>query len=293
MHSPALAGVPAGAAQTRHERRRHGDQATGPRDSPNTESLNCASIEAMSTAIASVGRERFEADLCTLLQTTTGYVSIAIIAFPQHGNPRRLFDNLSCADQERALEPYLAGDYFLDPWYNMILEQAPDGIYLLTEHAPDDFEQSEYFRHYYARAGLHDECAMFIRLSEKICIVISLCVYGATSVSRVDLHRARALFPCISALCRRHWGELSLETTGPRAALEDLCRQRGLSGREVQVTAMVLRGYSNKLIARELAISPETVKVYRKRINRKLGTCSSRQIFTNFFVLVPQETVLE
>ena len=244
-----------------------------------------ASIEAMATAIASVGREYFTADLCALLQVATGYASVAIIAFPQHGSPSRLFDNLSRADQERALEPYLAGAYLLDPWYNMVLKEAPDGIYLLTEHAPDDFEQSEYFHQYYARAGLHDECAMFIRLSEQVCIVVSLGIYGATPATRVDLHRAQSLFPCIKALCLRHWGELSLEPAGPRATLEDLCQQRGLSGREIQVTAMVLRGYSNKLIARELEISPETVKVYRKRIHRKLGTSSSQQIFTSFFVV--------
>jgi len=53
----------------------------------------------------------------------------------------------------------------------------------------------------------------------------------------------------------------------------------------------VLRGYSNKLIARELDLSPETVKVYRKRVNRKLGTSSSRQIFTSFFAL-PSDTTL-
>src|SRR5262249_846814 len=153
---------------------------------------------------------------------------------------------------------YLAGAYLLDPWYNMVLAQVPDGIYLLTEHAPDDFEQSEYFHQYYARAGLHDECAMFVRLSDQLCIVISLGMYVSTPtpVSEVDLHEARSLFPCIRALCLRHWGELSLEPAGPRPTLEDLCQQRGLSGREIQVTAMVLRGYSNKLIARELEISP-------------------------------------
>ena len=53
----------------------------------------------------------------------------------------------------------------------------------------------------------------------------------------------------------------------------------------------MLRGYSNKLIARELDLSPETVKVYRKRVNRKLGTSSSRQIFTSFFAL-PSDTTL-
>jgi DNA-binding CsgD family transcriptional regulator len=248
-------------------------------------------VAAMSAAIASVGRRGFEGDLCALLQATTGYESIAIIAFTVPGKPHRLYDNLSPVDQQRALDPYLAGAYLLDPWYYMILQEVPDGIYRLSDLAPDDFEQSEYYHRYYARAGCHDECGMFIRVSSSVCIVISLVLYGTVCRAEIDLQSARSLFPCIKALCLRHWGELSVEQTGPHETLEDLCRRKGLSSREGQVTALVLRGYSNKLIARELDLSPETVKVYRKRVHRKLGTSSSREIFTSFFALASDTTL--
>ena len=65
--------------------------------------------------------------------------------------------------------------------------------------------------------------------------------------------------------------------------LHSICRARGLVGREIEVTGHLLRGYSNKVIGRELGISHETVKVYRKRINRKLGTHSAREIYAMFF----------
>jgi DNA-binding CsgD family transcriptional regulator len=242
------------------------------------------STAALSATIVSVGRDGFEPQFCKFLQVVTHYVSIAIIAYRAHGKPRRLFDNLSRSDQKRALDPYFAGAYLLDPWYNMVNQEVPDGIYLLSEHAPDDFEQSEYFRHYYQQAGAHDECGMFVRAPSGTYIVISLALYGETPRPGIDLQKAQSLFPCIRALCLRHWRELSGEHAGPHDSLEDLCRAKGLSGRLAQVTGMVLRGFSNKVIARELRISPETVKVYRKRINRKLGTSSSRQIFTSFFV---------
>jgi DNA-binding CsgD family transcriptional regulator len=243
-----------------------------------------ASVAALSAAIASVGRDGFEKELCNLLQVTTRYVSVAIIAFSTQSKPRRLFDNLSCSDRKRALDPYLAGAYLLDPWYNMVGQEVPDGVYMLSEQAPDDFEQSEYFLHYYAQAGAHDECGMFVRTSSGVYIVISLALYREESRAALDLQKAQSLFPCIRALCLRHWGDLSGERLGQNDSLEDLCRAKGLRGRQVEVTAMVLRGFSNKLIARKLEISPETVKVYRKRINHKLGTSSSRQIFMNFFV---------
>jgi DNA-binding CsgD family transcriptional regulator len=243
-----------------------------------------ASVAALSAAIASVGRDGFEKDLCNLLQVTTRYVSVAIIAFSTQSKPRRLFDNLSCSDRKRALDPYLAGAYLLDPWYNMVGQEVPDGVYMLSEQAPDDFEQSEYFLHYYAQAGAHDECGMFVRTSSGVYIVISLALYREESRAGLDLQKAQSLFPCIRALCLRHWGDIPGERPGQNDSLEDLCRAKGLRGRQVEVTAMVLRGFSNKLIARELDISPETVKVYRKRINLKLGTSSSRQIFMSFFV---------
>jgi len=248
-------------------------------------------VTVLSAAIANVGRRGFEADLSKLLQATTGYESIAIIAFTVPGKPHRLYDNLSPLDQQRALDPYLAGAYLLDPWYYMVLKEVPDGIYRLSDLAPDDFEQSEYYQRYYARAGCHDECGMFIRVSANVCIVISLVLYSTACRAEIDLQAARSLFPCIRALCLRHWGELSVEQAGPHETLEDLCRRKGLSSREGQVTALVLRGYSNKLIARELDLSPETVKVYRKRVNRKLGTSSSRQIFTSFFALPADATL--
>jgi DNA-binding CsgD family transcriptional regulator len=62
-----------------------------------------------------------------------------------------------------------------------------------------------------------------------------------------------------------------------------------LRGREIEVVTLLLRGFSNKLIARDLGISPETVKVYRKRINKKLGTASTREVFAMFFKDVTHE----
>jgi two-component system nitrate/nitrite response regulator NarL len=44
-----------------------------------------------------------------------------------------------------------------------------------------------------------------------------------------------------------------------------------LSVREKQVLGLILCGHPNKTIARELAISEQTVKVYVRSIMRKIG----------------------
>ena len=55
-----------------------------------------------------------------------------------------------------------------------------------------------------------------------------------------------------------------------------------LSDREAEVARLILCGYSSKVIARMLGNSPETVKVFRKRIHTKLGLASSAELFSLF-----------
>lgn len=55
-----------------------------------------------------------------------------------------------------------------------------------------------------------------------------------------------------------------------------------LSDREAEVARLILQGHSSKVIARMLGNSPETVKVFRKRIHTKLGLGSSAELFSLF-----------
>ena len=55
-----------------------------------------------------------------------------------------------------------------------------------------------------------------------------------------------------------------------------------LSEREAEVARLILLGHSSKGIARMLGNSPETVKVFRKRIHTKLGLASSAELFSLF-----------
>lgn len=67
--------------------------------------------------------------------------------------------------------------------------------------------------------------------------------------------------------------------------IETAFRQFGasrLSDREAEVARLILRGHSSKAIARVLGNSPETVKVYRKRIHTKLGLGSAGELFSLF-----------
>lgn len=67
-----------------------------------------------------------------------------------------------------------------------------------------------------------------------------------------------------------------------------------LSDHEAEVARLIQRGHSSKVIARMPGNSPETVKVFRKRIRGKLGPASSAELFPLFLAAlcaVPQDCV--
>jgi len=50
--------------------------------------------------------------------------------------------------------------------------------------------------------------------------------------------------------------------------------QKQLSHREIAIIALIAEGQTNKRIAVQLGVAPETIKTYLKRIFIKLGTHS-------------------
>lgn len=55
-----------------------------------------------------------------------------------------------------------------------------------------------------------------------------------------------------------------------------------LTEREREAAQMVLRGHSVKSTAREMNISPETVRMHRKNLYLKLGISSQSELFAQF-----------
>jgi DNA-binding CsgD family transcriptional regulator len=240
-------------------------------------------ITALAEAIANVDTNAFPGRLAELVERATGYESILFVNFSGEQGPRPLYTKMAPGDLETTLDPYLSHAYRLDPMYSLALNGAPDGLYTFSDWAPEGFKATEYYRDYYARIGLEDECAVFAPSSEGERAVLMFGTRSSAKVRREGLELIQQFYPCLRALCARHWGAAS----GPRDAgntriFEDLCESNGLSKREVQVVDLLLKGGSNKLIARDLNVSPETVKIYRKRINKKMGTSSIRELFAAF-----------
>jgi len=69
---------------------------------------------------------------------------------------------------------------------------------------------------------------------------------------------------------------------GFKETLLRFVERHGLTPRERDIVELVLRGYPNALIARELHISPGTVRNHRHRLYAKLDITTEREFFTLF-----------
>lgn len=65
-------------------------------------------------------------------------------------------------------------------------------------------------------------------------------------------------------------------------ALIEFSERHGLTPREASIVSLVLRGYTNAFIARELSISPGTVRNHRHRLYYKLDITTERELFYLF-----------
>ena len=76
---------------------------------------------------------------------------------------------------------------------------------------------------------------------------------------------------------------VTVEPAGPPEVTEIIGAAMGLTGRERDIVAGVLRGMSTKEIAASLSVSPYTVQDHLKAIFAKAGVNSRRELVADVF----------
>jgi DNA-binding CsgD family transcriptional regulator len=241
-----------------------------------------------------IGTDNFHAQLAECLQTISGYDSTFIARFHPQLNPEKIYDNLDSEFRDATAGPYLRGAYLLDPFYALFRNGVRSGRFRLAEIAPDGFFRSAYFRKFYESTGLKGETGIFVPHTDDSVFLVSLGRRGISRSIRQRQHEYLATAsPLLVELAVKHWqvsrgGQGRNKNTIARS-LDSAFRNFGrnhLSARECETVQLVLKGYSSKAIAQLLEISPETVKVYRKRVHSKLGIRSQAELFSLFFEAV-------
>ncbi len=103
-----------------------------------------------------------------------------------------------------------------------------------------------------------------------------------------DVARLSAVAPVIGALLRKYWAEFgatSSHSSPPDSRVDDAFANFGkavLTGREREVTQLILRGHSSESICVNLGISLGTVKTHRKNAYAKLAISSQSELLARF-----------
>lgn len=244
---------------------------------------------AMAEAAESCHDACFPDALVAAIRTLVPVESVLIGLEQREQAPTLLHETgIAARYRERIIRRYYSRGYLLDPFCLAVERGLPAGFYHLAEVAPDDFFTSEYYKTYYLAAGSVEDCYYILDLSPEAKVSISL-YNGLTAApfTADQLARLRSLEPMVSDLAHRHWRPgLSASPPGSggwrlQEAFQDFGRDR-LTKREREVCHLLLRGHSAKSSARELTISPETIRMHRKNLYTKLDISSQAELFALF-----------
>ena len=215
----------------------------------------------------------------------------SIIIYPGSGLPSIDYRDPSECWGHPNLNTFVKGAFVLDPYYLAATKHKKNGFFRLRQLAPSGFKQSEYYRVYYRHSGLQDECGYLIPTRGEGFINISL---GRTAVSRcfrkTEITLLADIAPAIEMLAQQHWLPQHEDTqeksiANLRKQLETALHCFGasvLTERERQVINMILHGYATRIIAEQLHISIETVKLHRKNAYAKLDINMQSELFYLF-----------
>ena len=246
--------------------------------------------DSLSKAIDAIGQAEFLPRLLDYLRIDVPFVGILLLLLDEHNRPFHIYDTIRTPYRIN-LDMYLDGVYQLDPFYTYFCTHRKPGVKLIRDVAPDRFSQTEYYRRYYKNIELQDEMAIFTDLQDGRFLFFSIGRRASElRFRRSDLKAISRDLPVLAAICRQHFGEysynqesLSGNVDGERLqyALERF-GEAALTPREHEVAVCILKGHSSKSLAREIDISPETVKIHRRNLYRKLGISSQSELFLKF-----------
>lgn len=245
-------------------------------------------------AVAKLVRSGDTQSICGALVDAIGLIvqheGTCLLAFHADAPPDVVHHTIDAAAAKLYLDRYLAGPYLLDPLYQLSLRRDMPSICRFRDQAPDRFRSSEYYRRYCERTHLLDEMDFLADVADRSTLVL---VVGRRSraFSAAEVGRLRLVEPVVNAALRNLWGRWRADSSA--AGRDDSLHRRLtrcfdhfgqtlLTGREREITQLLLRGHSVKSIARELRIAPGTVMVHKRNLFAKLGISSQNELFSRF-----------
>ena len=250
-----------------------------------------SSLAAFSQSLAkllpNLGRDHFSSLLIDTLRGLVPVDEATIIVYETASLPYFDFVDPGAWSQEN-LDTFLKSAFLLDPYYIAATRQNKSGFFRMRELAPAGFRRSEYYRIYYGKSALRDECGYLIPIQGGGFLNISLGRTSLRAFSKPQLLALEGIAPLVAVLCGMHWQpkpDNAESGKNLRGQLETALGCFGasvLTRRERQVTNLILLGHTTKKLAEVLEISPETVKLHRRHAYAKLDIKTQSELFYLF-----------
>lgn len=250
---------------------------------------------ATGEALETLQTPAFPRALQMALKTVIAYDISMVFAYSGREKPICLDHNMEAARAATVIEDYIRGPYLLDPFYAAAVGTDRAGVIRLKTLAPDLFYNSEYFKRHYVRTGIRDEVGFLVRPSPGAALVFSVTrPIDRPAFSARDMQLFQAVEPVVRRLAEFHWRDVAARfgpspgpaggglKDGPIGVALDQMADGRLTRREIEITALVLRGHSNASIADLLKISAGTVKIHRRNIYQKLDISNQADLFSRF-----------
>jgi len=217
---------------------------------------------------------------------------VAVI-FSQRSKPLVLIENPTADGAPDLLfQDYVNGLYLLDPFYVAARDREKSGLFLLDEVAPENFAQTDYYRLYFQLNIVADEVQFNSALEDGQ--TLSLSLGRASKFTQTEIAFLNLVSPWVIALMQKRYqyeqqNEHAKENENPTGQIQettnaDIVASRAkLTEREIEISQLVLSGFSGKNIADKLKISVETVKAHKKHIYNKLNINSQHELFSIFY----------
>ena len=254
-------------------------------------SLTLADLKAWSESFAQVieliDEVSSPARVCAALGQLVQIDFSGVIVLRRNSAPLAILDDIPPGTEATS---YLESLYLLDPVFDHFLRGTLPTCALLNDICPDDFFESDYFLQYWENVNIVSEFSINTHYDEDTVIHVPLSRIGDSEpFSREDMSILKAVSPMVVATMRRFWTarRAGFESDAERADsfhahLRYVMDSFGcslLTAREMDIMQLTMRGYSDKLSARQLDITPGTVRNHMKSIFSKLQVSSQGQVF--------------
>ena len=246
----------------------------------------------LANLILSLASDNFYGHLAAACRLVSNCDNVLVVWLGHDHRPISLYHEHINAEAAKSSTLWLDGGYLVDPYYTLFKGQAAEGFYLLDDVAPDNFRQTDFYNRYFKAMGHAADGGFLFNFNTENSMMVSIGKSDGSPFTGQQIQQLHAICPVFSALCSRQQSAASGEVNFS-APLDKAFRNFGrdhLSARECEVIQLILKGHSNKSIARLLEISVDTVKVYNKRFHTKLEITSQAELFSLFLesiALVP------